>query len=232
MPVPGASVTNRTSYRPSRVDRPQVEAADALNVRVRQRARRRGRRRGPAPRVPRPRRSRRPGRPKSAVSVSTRQNPTCVPPARRVAERDRVRDRGLHDARGCRRSSRTRAARRAACRDPAGPCRATTYPSPRRRSNAASLAVAARDRHPPVAAEGAARDLDAGRLLTALVLGEVDEADDPVDVVLGRRPRAISCVAAQVAARRSPRGSGRARRRAAASPGRSGPAAARPRRGA
>jgi hypothetical protein len=38
-----------------------------------------------------------------------------------------------------------------------------------------------RDRHSPVASEGARRDFDPGRGLSALVLVEVDLPDDPAD---------------------------------------------------
>ena len=57
--------------------------------------------------------------------------------------------------------------------------------------------VAVRDRHPAVAAERLAGDLDAGRLLAALVLGQVDEPDDAVDV-LGRQAARDELLAAEV----------------------------------
>src|SRR4029077_13433658 len=43
-------------------------------------------------------------------------------------------------------------------------------------------AIAVGDRHAPVTSEGARGDLDPGRSLAALVLGEVDEADGAVDL--------------------------------------------------
>src|SRR5215211_4619551 len=59
---------------------------------------------------------------------------------------------------------------------------------------AASAAVPIGDRHPAIAAERLARDLRAGGVLAALVLREVDEADDPVDV-LGGQPAGDQLVA-------------------------------------
>ena len=53
-----------------------------------------------------------------------------------------------------------------------------------RRARSAPVAVG--DRHAPVAAERARGDLDPGRRLAALVLGEVDEADRAVDLLLGQ----------------------------------------------
>ena len=50
----------------------------------------------------------------------------------------------------------------------------------------ALAAVAVGDRHAPVAAERLRGDADAGRVLAALVLGEVDEAQDAVDVLGGQ----------------------------------------------
>src|SRR3982751_4956105 len=62
----------------------------------------------------------------------------------------------------------------------------------------ALAAVPIGDRHPAVAAERLARDLRAGRVLAALVLGEVDEPDDAVDVG-GRQAAGDQLVATEVA---------------------------------
>src|SRR2546423_686917 len=69
------------------------------------------------------------------------------------------------------------------------PARAPRRASRRRACRSSSAAVAVGDRHAPVAAEGLAGDLDARRALAALVLGEVDQADDAVDVGLGEAAR-------------------------------------------
>src|SRR5829696_917806 len=77
---------------------------------------------------------------------------------------------------------------------------AARYASDAQRSPAArglSAAVAVRDRHAAVAAERLGADLDARRVLPALVLGEVDEPDDAGDVLLRETPR-HELVAAQV----------------------------------
>ena len=70
--------------------------------------------------------------------------------------------------------------------DDAGPAVRAGADDDRRAAAAPSAAVAVRDRHPPVAAERLRRDLDPRRLLAALVLGQVDEADDAVDVLRGQ----------------------------------------------
>ena len=49
-----------------------------------------------------------------------------------------------------------------------------------------SAAIAVGDGHAPVAPEGARGDLDARRRLAALVLRQVDESDDPLDVLGGK----------------------------------------------
>ena len=65
----------------------------------------------------------------------------------------------------------------------------------------ALASVAVRDRHPPVAAEGPLGDLDPGRRLAPLVLGDVDEPDHAVDGI-----------GVESARRRSRRGRGPPRR--------------------
>src|ERR1700730_10607209 len=54
-----------------------------------------------------------------------------------------------------------------------------------RANTSCSASIAVRDRHAPVAAEGAFGDLDAGGRLSALVLGEIDQADRALDLDLG-----------------------------------------------
>ncbi len=82
-----------------------------------------------------------------------------------------------------------------------------------------SASVAVRDRHPPVATERLRGDLDAGRLLAALVLGAGRRAGAR-DRRSRPRSRARSAARGRGPARRIPRGSGRGSRRAAASRGR------------
>src|SRR5215207_8452877 len=77
---------------------------------------------------------------------------------------------------------------------------AARYAPDAQRSPAArglSAAVAVRDRHAAVAAERLGADLDARRVLPALVLGEVDEPDDALHVLLGQAP-CDELVAAQI----------------------------------
>ena len=52
-------------------------------------------------------------------------------------------------------------------------------------SGGSAASVGVRDRHPPVAAERARRDLDPGRRLAALVLGPVDQREHPLHGLLG-----------------------------------------------
>ena len=79
--------------------------------------------------------------------------------------------------------------------------------------------VAVGDRQPPVLAEGARRDSDAGRRLPSLVLRAVDEARHPRPPSRGRTP-APRFRPHPGPARRRPRGCRRARRRAAGCPSR------------
>ena len=93
-------------------------------------------------------------------------------------------------------------------------------------SPASAAAVRVRDRHPPVAAERARRDLDPRRRLAALVLGPVDEREHALDR-LARAARRARAARGPRPPRCRPRGSRRACRSRAASPRPSGPAAAR-----
>ena len=158
--------------------------------------------RGPESRAARPGRAR--GRPRRSPAASRPERRCAIPtwPAPAAGRRA--------EARGDRAPPRRRAGRRRRSR------RGRVYRMP------------GRDRHAAVAAEGARGDLDADRSLAALVLGAVDHAHDLAHQRPPASPADDLLRGSSARARRRPRGSGRAARRAAGSRCRAGRAAARP----